>query len=120
MTVSKQAGGIRTTNDTTVGRVIELDDVHGSSGGSNGDTETEEESASHELSDGIGSALDNGADDNNGGTRTHSQATTETINNGADEGKSDNTTDLVHGGDNTSPDTIILDVVLLLEPLVLK
>lgn len=100
--------------------MVDLDDVHGSSGGGDGDTETEQESTSHELTSAIGSCLDAGTDDNDGCTDEHADSATPGVEGGTDEGKSHNTTNLVHGRDNTSPNTVVLGAITLLERRVLK
>lgn len=109
-----------TAKDTTVGRVVDLNNVHGTSRGGKRHAKPEEESAAHKLARRVGCALDDSAHNNDEGTTAHANASAEAIKHGANKGECDNATDLVHGGDNTSPDTIRLDVVLFLEPGVLQ
>lgn len=91
----------------------DLDDVGGSSGGSNGDTETEEEAASQELRkvglDG-GGGLDDCAEDDDGAANEHTDPTAPGIDGRTNEGKSDDTTNLVHGRDVGSLDTNVVGV----------
>lgn len=110
-----------TSNTSTVGRVVNLNNVHGACRRRNGDTETKQESASHELALGVGHTLDNGTNDDEDGTQEHAHATAESVNGRADKGKRDDTTNLVHGRDNAGPDAIVAALdVLLLEPGVLQ
>lgn len=53
-------------------------------------------------------------------TNHHSNSAAPGITGRTDEGKSDNSTDLVHGSDNTGPRSGTLDVVILLECIVGK
>lgn len=109
-----------TADTATVCRVVNLNHVHGTSCSSERDTESKQESSAHELALLVANALDNGADNDENGARQHTNSTTEAINGGADKRKGGNTTDLVHGGDDTSPDAVVFDMVLCLEPGVLQ
>jgi hypothetical protein len=100
--------------------VVQLNDIHGTSGSDQRDTETKKESASHELRGARGRALDSCTDDDDGSAEEHADAAAEAIHGRADKGKSDNTTNLVHGRDDARPDAIVVDRVVLLEPGVLQ
>ena len=100
--------------------MVGLNDIHGTGRGSNGHTETEEEASTHELAGGVGGCLDGSSNNDSGGTNEHAPAATEAVDARTDERESDNTTDLVHGRDDTSPDTVVLDTVPLLEGGVLE
>lgn len=110
----------------SVCRMRHLDDIDGSCGGSDGHTKackgsvipsilwygtlTENESATHKLSDACifeGGSRDDCTHQDDHGADEHTPATTPSINSGTDEGKSDDTTDLVHGRNDTSPDSSV-------------
>ena len=95
---------VETSDDTTVGGVRDFDDVDGAGGSGDGNTETKEEAASHELVDAGGveaGELDNDTDDDDGGTNCHAGTSTPGIDGGTNKGDSNDGTNLVHGGDDT-------------------
>jgi len=103
--------------------VVDLDDVHRTGSGGNGDTEAEQETTAHELAGrvfALGDTLDDGTEDDSQGADEHADTATPGINSGADEGESDDTANLVHGRDDTCPDTGRLGAVLFLEPRILE
>jgi hypothetical protein len=59
--------------------------------------------------------LDDGTNKDEGGTNSHADSSAEGINCRSDEWDGNNTANLVHGGDNTSPDTHIGDIEEVLE-----
>jgi hypothetical protein len=69
---------------------------------------TEDESTAHKLTDTCileGRSRDDGTQQDDDRADEHTPTTAPCINSGTDEGECNNTTDLVHGRDNTSPDT---------------
>lgn len=113
-------GVVHGTNDTAVSGVVDLNDVHGTGRGSNRNTETEKETAAHELAGAVGSGLNAGSDNDDAGSDEHTDAATPGVKGRADEGKSDDTTDLIDGRDDTGPDTVVLGSIALLEGGVLQ
>lgn len=100
--------------------MVNLNHVHGTSSSSDRDTESKQESTAHELALLVANTLDNGTDNDESGTSQHANSTTKAINGRTDKWKRGDTTNLVHGGDDTSPDTVVFDMVLCLEPGVLQ
>ena len=101
----------------------DLNDVTWSSGTENTDTKTEEEATTHELPDRVGTSshagnLDNNTEDDNSGGAEHSSTSSPGIDSWADERNGGDGTDLVHGGDDTSPGTGVGNVEKGLEVLV--
>lgn len=95
---------VETSDDTTVSRVRDFDDVGRTGGGGDGDTESEEESTSHELSDAgvcVAGELDNDTDDDDPSSDCHTGTATPSINTGSNKRNSDDGTDLIHGSDDT-------------------
>jgi hypothetical protein len=85
-------------------RVRDLDNVGRTSSGGDRDTETEEETASHELVNAGGldaGDLDDDADNDDKGANSHTSPTTPGIDTGADTRDSNDRANLVHGGNNT-------------------
>ncbi|WYZ36346.1 hypothetical protein EsH8_XII_000096 [Colletotrichum jinshuiense] len=118
--VRELEGVIHGTDDTAVGGVVDLDDVYRTGGGGDRDAATKEEAAAYKLAGAVGGALDAGPDDNDGGSNEHADAAALRVETRADEGKGDDTTDLVDGGDNTSLDAVVLGAVTLLKGGVLE
>jgi hypothetical protein len=95
---------VETSDDTTVSRVRDLNDVGGTSGSGDGDTETKEEAASHELINTSGldtGDLDNDTDDDDERPNGHTGAASPSIDSRTNGGNSDDGTNLVHGSDDT-------------------
>jgi hypothetical protein len=95
---------VETGDDTTVGRVRDFDDVDRAGGGGDSNTETKEETASHELVDASGvvaGELDDDTDDDDRGTNCHAGTSAPGIDGGTNKGDSYDGTNLVHGGDDT-------------------
>lgn len=95
---------VETGDDTTVGRVRDFDDVDGAGGGGDSNTETKEETASHELIDAgsvVAGELDNDTDDDDGGTNCHAGTSAPGIDGGTNKGDSNDGANLVHGSDDT-------------------
>lgn len=95
---------VQTGRDTTMSRVGHLDDVGWAGRSDNADTETEEETTTHELADAVGadaSSLNDNTDDDNKTCDEHAAASSPGINGGADERNGNNTADLIHRGDDT-------------------
>lgn len=99
-----------------------LDNVERSGSGHDGDSESEKETATHELADRVRiwfrSRLDNNTGTPDSAANHHSITTAPSVAGRADERESDDTTDLVHGGNNTSPSSGRADLVVLLELIV--
>lgn len=105
-------GVVETTSTTTEGWLDDLDDVHGSSRSSNGDTKAEEESASAKY---VGSgeviidpdcaALDDGSNDDDSSAGEHATLAAKVVDDGSDSGKGTHGSDLIKGCNDTSPDT---------------
>lgn len=99
-----------------------LDDVQRSSGSEDRHTETEQQTTAHELANSAATRFCGGLNNNtcatNSTTDHHSVPASPGIASGADEGKSGDTTNLVHGGDNTGPGTGAANIVVLLESVV--
>lgn len=109
---------VETGDDTTMGRVRDFDDVDGAGGGGDRNTETKEETASHELVDtggDVAGELDNDTDDDDRGTDCHAGSSAPGIDGGTNKGDSYDGTNLVHGGDDTGFDTSSAHVKELLE-----
>lgn len=113
---------VETGDDTTVGGVRRLDNVERSSSGEDGHAETKQQTATHELTNGAATRFCGSLnDDTSAGNSTsnhHSISATPSIASGTDEGKSDDTTNLVHGSDNSGPGTCAFDLVVALEGVV--
>lgn len=100
-------------NDTTVCGVRGLDDVDWTRGRDDRNTETEQETPTHELMNtgvGDGSTGDDGAHDDQKGANEHTHPSSPGVDCRSHEGKSADTTNLVHGRDQTSPDTVVLSM----------
>jgi hypothetical protein len=98
-----------------------LDDIDGSSRRSNRDTEPQQKPTAHELPlvmIGNGGSGDDSTDDDQNRAQKHAHSPSPGINGRANEGKSTDTADLVHGRDQTSPDTVVLTIEKLEEYLV--
>lgn len=116
----KPGGVAKTRDNTTILGVGSFDDPDRTSGSSNADTEAEEETTTHHLafrSIGDGGALDDGTDNDEETANYHADSSTPLIDSGANEGEGTDTPDLVHGGDETSPDPLVLAVEVLKEVL---
>jgi hypothetical protein len=108
-------------DDTSVCRVGNFHNIHGSGSRRNVDTETEQETTTHELLDTLTLGcytLDDGTNDDAKTSNPHAESSSECIGGGTNEWQRDNTTNLVHGSHDTSPDTSILSVVVAQEILV--
>jgi hypothetical protein len=95
-----------------------LNNVHGTSRGSNGDTESQKETTTHELPDGPvgdGGSLDDGTDDDDECAHEHTRLASPGVDGRPNEGNGNDGTDLVHGRHDTGPDTGVLDVEEFLE-----
>jgi hypothetical protein len=111
---------VETSDDTTVSGVRDFDDVGRTGSGGDGDTETEEEATSHELSDAgvcVAGELNDDTDDDNPSSDCHTGTATPSIDTGSNKRNSDDGTDLIHGGDDTSFDTLVVDTKEFLEVL---
>lgn len=114
---------VETSGHSAVSWVRYLNDVTWSSGTENTDTKTEEEATTHELSNRLGTSshagdLNNNTEDDNSGGAKHSSTSSPGIDSWADERNGGDGTDLVHGGDDTSPSTGVGDPEEVLEVLV--
>ena len=114
---------VQTSGNSAVSWVRNLDDVTWSGSTENADTETEEEATAHELSDRVFTSLDAGnlnddTENDNGGGAEHSSTSSPGVDCWADERNGSDGTDLVHGGDDTSPGTGVGDVEVGLKVLV--
>lgn len=108
---------VETSQGTTVERVSNFNDVGGTSRGSDRDTETEEEATAQELGKrvvGDSGGLDDCSQSDNGAANEHTDPTAPGIDTRTNEGKSDDTTNLVHGGDVGSLDTEDIGVKVVL------
>jgi hypothetical protein len=95
-----------------------LNNVDGARAGDERHTEAEEEASTHELRNaGVAdcSSGDDGAHDDQEGSNDHTTFTAPSIHTRPDEGKRDDTTNLVHRRDNTSPGTVVRAVEVLQE-----
>ena len=99
---------VETNNDTTVGWVRSLNSVTWTSGGDDVDTETHEETTSHELTS-LSSVDDSSLNDNTNAddqsTDEHTDSATEGVDSWTDEWDRGDGTDLGHGSDNASTNT---------------
>ena len=87
-----------------------FDNVDRSSSRGDGNTKTKQESAADELVNACVmycGAGDDGAHDNEEASNEHAGSPTPGIDSGADEGQSGHTANLVHGGDQAGPNTVI-------------
>tara|TARA_R110002003_G_scaffold1035_5_gene22091 strand:- start:5864 stop:6400 length:537 start_codon:yes stop_codon:yes gene_type:complete len=113
---------VQTSDDTTMSGMGCLDDVKRAGGGHDGYSETEQETATHELSYRVVTWACSGLDDDtgaaNGASNHHSVATSESVASGSDEWESDDTSNLVHGCDDTRPGSGGAYVVVRLEGVV--
>lgn len=105
-------GVVKTTSTATEGWLDDLDDVHGSGRGSNGDTESKEESASAKdvgssevVVDPDCAALNDGSDDDDKGAGEHATLAAKIVNDGSYSGQGADGSNLVKGCNDTSPDT---------------
>ena len=92
--------------------------IHRPGSSCNVDTETEQETTTHELLDTIGLGcytLDDCADNDASTSNDHAESSSEGISCRPNERQRDDTTNLVHRGNNTSPDTSVLSVVVTQE-----
>jgi hypothetical protein len=95
---------VESSDDTTVGRVRDFNDICGTSSSGDGDTESEEEATGHELTNTgvrVTCELNNDTDDNDPSTNGHTGTATPGVNTGSNERNSDDGTNLIHGGDDT-------------------
>ena len=95
---------VQASGHTTMGGVRKLNDVSWTSGADDGNAETEEETATHELADVASSnagTLDDNTNDDDQSSHEHATTTSPSINGGTDEWNSDNRSNLVHSSDNT-------------------
>lgn len=116
----KPGGVAKTSDNTTVLGMSGLDDPDRSCSSRDRYAESNEETAAHHLADGcVGGceALNDGTDNDEHAANEHANATSPTVDSGADKGESRNTTDLMHRTDDTSPDTFVLSVEMLQEVL---
>ena len=113
---------VETSDNTAVSRVCCLDNVQGSCSSEDGYTKTEQQTTTHELANSAATRLRGRLNDNtctgNSTTDHHPVPATPGITSRTDEGKSGNTTDLIHGSNDASPGTSALDLVVLLEGVV--
>lgn len=114
---------VKTRNDSAISWVRDLDDVGWACSSNNADSETEEETSTHELTHSVATnvgacALDNYTDNNDYCCDGHASSTSPGVEGRANERESHNRADLVHGGDDTSPCSIILDIKKSLEVVV--
>jgi hypothetical protein len=118
---TNKPGGVAKTGDhTTITGVGSLNDPDGTGGGGDGDTETCEEAATHELalrSIAHSGALDDSSSNDEHAADEHADAATPLIDGRTDEWKGTDSTNLVHGGDKTGPDTLVFAVEVLKEIL---
>lgn len=106
---------VETSGHSAVSWVRDLNDVTWSSGTENTDTKTEEEATTHELSNRVRTSshagnLNNNTEDDNSGGAEHSSTSSPGIDSWTDERNGGDGTDLVHGGDDTSPSTSVGNV----------
>ena len=87
---------------------------------SNKYTKAEQEAATYKGRAHVGRSLDNNTNNNSEGADQHAESAAEAVNTETHKGESYNAADLVYGGDNTAPDAIIINMVLLLKPQVLE
>lgn len=114
---------VETSGHSAVSWVRDLNDVTWSSCTENTDTKTEEEATTHKLSNRIGTCkcagdLNNNTENDNSSRAEHSSTSSPGIDSWADERNGGDGTDLVHGGDDTSPGTGVGNVEEGLEVLV--
>lgn len=111
---ANQPGGVaKTCGNSSIPGVSSLDDPDGTGSGSDIHAKPEKEAAAHHLafrSIRQCRSLDDGASDDDCASNDHSDSAAESVNGWANERESASTTDLVHGGDKTSPDTLVLAV----------
>jgi hypothetical protein len=100
--------------------MVDLNNVHGSSRGGDGNSETEEETTPEESAGVLCGTLDDGTNNDGQGTNKHANASAPSVDGGAHERESNDTTDLVHGSEDTSLDTVIFDLVTVAEVGVLE
>lgn len=109
-------------NNTTSGRVSSLNNEHGSSGSQDGDTESEQETTTHELANGIVlwlcGRLNNDTQNGDGAADAHADFASPGIRARSDEWQGNDASDLIHGCDNAGPSTSRFDMVVLLERFV--
>lgn len=104
---------VETSQGTTVERMGDFDDVSWTSGGGDGDTETEEETTGEILWERGGDfrgGLNDGTEDDDGAANEHTHLTAPGIDSWANEWKSGDTTNLVHGGNVSSLDTNVVGI----------
>lgn len=97
-------------DDATEGRVSGLNHVDWASRGDDRDAETEYEATGLELSKASiqsGGAVDDGSDDDDPGSDLHAHFSTPSVGRGTHEEESADTTNLVHGGVDGGPGTIV-------------
>lgn len=103
-------------------RVRRLDNVKRPSSCEDWHTETKQQTATHKLAYGAATRLCSGLNNDTGTgdstTDHHSVPATPGIASRSDKGKSGDTTNLVHGRDDTSPSTGTLDSVVCFESIV--
>lgn len=114
---------VQASDDSSIRWVRDLDDVTWTGGTENTDTETEEETTAHELSNGVIASwdtcdLNDNTEDNDGGGPEHGSTSSPCVDGWTDERNGDDRTDLVHGGHDTSPCTGVGDSEEGLEVLV--
>lgn len=103
---------------SAVSRVGDLNDVHRSSSHDDRDTETKDETTGLELTDAGGvvcGGIDDGTDDNGDGANEHATLAAELVNTGTNEGQGNDRADLVHGSDDSCPDTVLTTAEKFLE-----
>jgi hypothetical protein len=101
--------------------VGDFHNIHRSGSGRNVDTESEQETTTHELLDTFTLGCNTLNDSTNDDAKTsnpHAESSSKGIGRRANEWQRNDTTNLVHRSNDTSPDTSILSVVVIQEVLV--
>lgn len=105
-----------------MGRVSRLDNVKRTSSSKNRYTESKQQASTHELANSATTRLCSSLNDDtcagDSTTDHHSVSATPGVASGSDERQSADTTNLVHGGNNTSPSTRAFYTVVLLESVI--
>jgi hypothetical protein len=96
-------------------------DIHWPGSSCDVDAEAEQEATTHKLLDTVGLGcytLDDGANNDASTSNNHAESSSESIGRRTNEGQRDNTTNLVHGSNDPSPDARILSVIVGQESIV--
>ncbi len=118
----KPGGIAKAGDDTAIPGMSSLDNPDRTGSGGDRDTKPEQKSTAHHLAfRGVGRSgtLNDGADNNTNTASDHADSSTEGVNSRTNERKGTDTANLIHGGDQTSPNSLVLAMKMRKEVLLI-